>query len=321
MKITAKSIASVTVGGLMLLLIGAAIGRGCSSGADDSTRNADLTKQLSDLRERHEGIKTVMNDEITDLQELIDSKDEELGLQADLILELSDQPAQVKYVVKAVTVLQPINVPVTVAVRDLPAERLMGFKSSDGKDIVVERMTSTDTDADGIPDQVTFTPYDQKLFLDAALGVESSSFIVRMRSDYDGELHPLPVEARVIRIGEEAAQKHKVVRPDLAMQVGLLAGADILSREALVGYAAGASVPWLHPIPALDILSPSVSLGASYRPSDGGSSLIIRGGATIISYNVGGHGQSLLKDTWIGADVGMATDLGLSGGLVLSTRM
>jgi hypothetical protein len=321
MRIAVKSIISATVGGLMLLLIGAAIGRGCSSGVDDSARNADLLKQLSDLRVRHEGVKTIMNDEIDDLQELIDSKDEELGLQADLILELSDQPTQVKYVVKTVTVLQPINVPITVAVRDLPSERLTGFKSSDGKDIVVERMTSTDTDGDGIPDQVTFTPYDQKLFLDAALGVESSSFIVRMQSSYDGEPHPLPVEARVTRVGGETASKHRVVRPDLALQLGLLAGTDVMSREAVVGYAAGASMPWLHPTPALDILSPSVTLGTSYRPGGGEPSFIIRGGATIISYNVGGHGQSLLKDTWVGIDVGMATDLGLSGGLVLSTHM
>jgi hypothetical protein len=321
MKFTARSVVSAFVGAGALLLIGAAIGRGCSSGSDEAARDAELTKQLSELRERHEGIKTVMNDEISDLQELIDSKDDEIALQADLILELADQPTKVKYVVKTVTVLQPINVPVTVAIRDLPSERLAGFKSSDGKDIVVERMTSTDTDGDGIPDQVTFTPYDQKLFLDAALGVESSSFIVRMQSGYDGEPHPLPVEARVTRVGGETVSKHRVVRPDLSLQLGLIAGTDVLSREAVVGYAAGASIPWLHPTPALDILSPSVSLGTSYRPSGGEPSFIIRGGTTIISYNVGGHGQSLLKDTWVGVDVGMATDLGLSGGLVLSTRM
>jgi len=321
MKINVKNVVIALTAASALLLVGGALGRGCTPDADEAVRNADLVKQLSDLRERHEGVKTIMNDEIADLQDLIDAKDEELGLQSDLILELADQPTKVKYVVKTVTVLQPINVPVTVAVRDLPNERLVGFKSSDGKDIVVERMTSTDTDADGIPDQVTFTPYDQKLFLDAALGVESSSFIVRMQSSYDSELHPLPVEARVTRVGEETISKHKVIRPDLALQLGLLTGTDIMSREAVVGYSAGASIPWLHPTPTLDILSPSVSLGTSYRPSGGETSFIIRGGATIISYNVGGHGQSLLKDTWVGADVGMATDLGLSGGLVLSTRM
>lgn len=321
MKINVKNVVIALTASAALLLVGGALGRGCVPDADEAVRNADLVKQLSDLRERHEGVKTIMNDEMADLQDLIDAKDEELGLQADLILELADQPTKVKYVVKTVTVLQPINVPVTVAVRDLPNERLVGFKSSDGNDIVVERMTSTDTDGDGIPDQVTFTPYDQKLFLDAALGVESSSFVVRMQSSYDGEPHPLPVEPRVTRVGGETSSKHKIIRPDLALQLGLIAGTDILSRDPVIGYAAGTSMPWFHPTPALDILSPSVSLGTSYRLSGGEPSFIIRGGATIISYNVGGHGKSLLKDTWVGADVGMATDLGLSGGLVLSTRM
>ena len=132
------------------------------------------------------------------------------------------------------------------------------------------------------------------------------------------ERHALKVEVTGI---DQEAPSRKIVRPDLAMQVGAIAGADILSRDPVVGYAAGISMPWFHPTPALDILSPSVTLGTSYHPGGGEPSFVIRGGTTIISYNVGGHGQSLLKDTWVGADIGVATDLGLSGGLVLSTRL
>lgn len=319
MKKNPKNAFLAITGALALLLVGATLGRGCSQ---DGTTDAELTKQLSDLRERHAGVVSVMNDEIDSLQELIDAKDEDLSLQADLVLELSDQPTEVRYIVKTVTVVEPINVPQTVAVKDLPAEKLFGFKALEDGNIVTDRMVSKDTDGDGVPDEVTFTPYGQKFILDGAIGDESSSFILQVSSDYDGVIRSLPLDVKVTRVGgSPASPKRKAVDPTLALQVGGFAGTGIFTRAPVAGYAAGLSMPWLHPTTSLDLLSPSVTLGTSWYPDDDSSTLIIRGGATIISYNVGGHGKGPLRDTWVGADVGIGTDLGLSGGLVLATRL
>lgn len=314
-----RDVSFATFGAVGLLLIGAALGRGCA--ADDSV-DADLTKQLSDLRERHTGVVSVMNDEIDSLQELIDAKDEDLSLQADLILELSDQPTEVRYIVKTVTVVKPINFPQTVAVKDLPTEKVFGFKALEDGNVVTDRMVSTDVDGDGIPDKVTFTPYEQKFILDGAIGDESSSFVLRVQSDYDGVVRSLPLDVKVTRIGGTPdAPKRKLLDPTLALQVGGFAGTGIFTRAPVAGYAAGVSMPWLHPTPSLDLLSPSVTLGTSWHSGDGSSHFIIRGGTTIISYNVGGHSKGMLRDTWVGADVGIATDTGLSGGLVVATRL
>jgi hypothetical protein len=319
MKDRLRNASLAVIGTVGLLLIGGAVGRGCAAGG---TTDAELVKQLSELRERHVGVVSVMNDEIDSLRELIDSKDEDLGLQADLILELSDQPTEVRYIVKTVTVVEPINVPQTVAVKDLPAEKLFGFRALEGGDIVTDRMTSKDTNGDGVPDEVTFTPYGQKFILDGAIGDESSSFILRVQSDYDSVIRSLPLDLKVTRVGGTPnTPKRKVVDPELALQVGGFAGAGIFTRAPVAGYAAGVSMPWLHPTTSLDLLSPSVTLGTSWYPDDDSSALIIRGGATIISSNVGGHGRGILKDTWVGADIGIGTDLGLSGGLVLATRL
>lgn len=314
-----RSVFPKVAGALALLLIGSALGRGC---APDGSTDVELVKQLSDLREKHEGTVTVMNGEIASLQDLIDSKDKDLSTQADLILSLKDKPAEVRYIVKTVAVTVPINVPQTVAVKDLPPEKLFGFKTLEGGNIVTDRMVSTDKDGDGIPDEVTFTPYAQKFTLDGAIGDESSSFLLRVESDYDGITRSLPLEVNVDRVGGTPdAPRRKLIDPVLTMQVSGFAGKRVISSEPIVGWSAGISMPWLHPTDSLDVLSPSVSLGTSWYPNEETSSLVIRGGVTVVSYNVGGHGGGLLRDTWVGADVGIGTDLGLSGGLVLGTRL
>lgn len=319
MQITLKNIALALAGVASLLLIGGALGRGCGGKLSERELNKRLTKELEDLREEHDDAVTVANEQIGSLQELIDSQDEEIGIQADLILKLQDKPADVKYVVKTVTVFQPIDRPFTVSVKDLPAEKLFGFVTKKGEQIVIEKMESKDTSGDGIPDQVTFTPYTQTIDLTAALGETSSSFLLRVKTSYDDQFHDVPVEAKVTHINKDAPAR-KLVDPVLGMQVGGFAGGDILSRDPLAGYAAGVNLSWLHPTTSIDLLSPSVSLGTSWHPADGSSAFIIRGGATVISYNVGASG-GLLRDTWLGADVGIGTDLGLSGGLVVGTRL
>lgn len=320
MEINLKNVALAAMASLALLLIGAAIGRNLDGAAGERELNKRLTGELNDLRERHDESVTVMNDEISTLQDLIDSKDSEIGVQADLILKLKDKPADVKYVIKTVTVFKPINVPMTVAVKDLPAERLFGFAAKDGGKIVIERMESSDLNADGIPDEVTFTPYEQTVVLDAALSETSSSFLLRVKTGYDDQFHDVPVDVKVTHINKDAPAR-KVIDPVLGMQVGGFAGGDILSRDPLAGYAAGVNLSWLHPTTSIDLLSPAVTLGTSWHPSMGSSAFVIRGGIDVISYNLGSVEGGLLRDTWLGADVGLASDRGLSGGLVVGTRL
>lgn len=320
MELTLKNISLAVATGAGLLLLGGALGRGCGDGLSERELNEKLTADLEQLRVDHKEVVTVRNREVSSLQDIISSKDKEIGIQADLILKLKDKPAEVKYVIKTVTVFQPIDKPATFAIKDLPAEKLFGFATKDGGKIVTDRMESKDVDGDGVPDTLTFTPYAQTVALDAALGETSSSFLLRVKSSYDDVFHDVPVEVQVTHVNKDAP-KRKLVDPALAMQVGGFAGGDILSRDGLAGWAAGVNLSWLHPTTSIDLLSPSITLGTSWRQGDGSSRFIVRGGTTVISYNVGGSGGGLLRDTWVGADVGVATDLGLSGGLVLSTRL
>jgi hypothetical protein len=287
MEITPKSVAGTLAAVGALLLIGGALGRGCAPDVSDREKNRILTEQLESLREEHKGVVVARNKQVSSLQDLINSKDSEIGVQADLILKLKDKPTEVRYVIKTVTVFEPVDKPVTVSIKDLPKQKLFGLVTAEGGRIVTDRMTSLDTNADSIPDEVTFTPYSQTFTLDAAIGKSSSSFLLRVQSSYDDTVHEIPLEVDVTGIDEDAPSS-KLVRPDLAMQVAGVAGVDILSRDPVAGYAAGISMPWLHPTPVLDFLSPSVMLGTSYRPGE--STFIVRGGVTIISYNVGGHG-------------------------------
>lgn len=309
----------ITVGvGLFLILLGASIGRGC--GTTSSERS--LTRELVALREKHEGVVTVRNEEIRDLRQLLDSKDKEIGVQADLILKLRDKPPEVRYIIKTVTIFEPIDREVTVAVKDLPPEKLFGFRALGDETIVTSRMRANDLSGDGIPDQVTFSTFPQTFTLDATLGKTSSSFLLRVTSEYDGEPHDVPVDVRVTRVNDHHADPgQKVVDPTLALGLGGFAGGDILSRDPVAGWTAGLSMPWLHPTNSVDLLSPSITLGTSWHPVDGSTQFVVRAGATIISYNPGVVGGGPLRDTWVGADVGIATDGGLSGGLVLSTRL
>lgn len=318
MEINVRNVTLVVGAALGLLLVGGSVGQGCS-GESERELNERLTSELTSLREEHKEAVTVRNREVSSLQDIINSKDKEIGIQADLILKLKDKPAEVKYVIKTVTVFQPIDKPATFAIKDLPAEKLFGFATKDGGKVVTDRMESKDLDGDGVPDTLTFTPYAQTVALDAALGETSSSFLLRVKSSYDDVFHDVPVEVQVTHINKDAPAR-KLVDPVLGMQVGGFAGGDILSREPLAGYAAGVNLSWLHPTTSLDVLSPSVTLGTSWRPGDGSSRFVVRGGVGVLSYNVGANG-GLLRDTWVGADVGLGTDLGLSGGLVLATRL
>ena len=317
---TLKNSVMIVVAATGLLLIGGVVGRGCGETVSEKKQNEILAKQLEALREDHKEVVTVNNKRINNLQELIDSKNAEIGVQADLILKLKDKPTQVKYIIETVTVLQPIDKPTTVSVKDLPPEKLFGFSAPDGGKIISDKMESRDTNSDGIPDQVTFTPYAQTIRLDAALGEKSSTFLLRVKSSYDDKFYDIPVETNVTYVDKDAPER-KIIRPDLSMHLGGFVGSDIVTKDLVAGYAAGVSMPWLHPTPAIDLLSPSVSLGSAWNSGTGADTLILRGGASIISYNVGGSGKALLKDIWVGADIGVGTDLSLTGGIVLATRL
>lgn len=319
MKLTLKNISLWSFVAIGFLLIGAALGHSCSN---VGTEDIELVKQLSDLREKHEGVVSVMNDEIDDLQALIDAQGEDLAVQADLILSLSDQPTKVEYVIKIVKIFEPVNVPQTVAVKDLPPEKFFGYKALDGSNIVTDRMESKDTDGDSIPDEVTFTPYAQKFVLDGTIAEKSSSFLLRITSEYDNIPHEVDLDVKVTKVTSAAeVKKHKLVDPGIFLSVGGFAGADILSRDPVVGYGGGLSLKWLHPAESVVILSPSVMIGSSWRQNTDQSAFIIRGGVSIVDYNLGAKPGGILRDTWVGADVGVGTDLGLSAGITLSSQL
>jgi len=310
--------------GIGLLIVGVIVGRGCSpsnDGVDLAEQNEILRQQLESLRVDYEGVAVVDNTHVESLQEVIDMQGDKLDEMSDIILKMRDQPAKVKYITNTVTIIERETQERTVTVKDLPPEKLFGLPDRDGNLVVLDRMTASDTDGDGVPDLMGFNSYNVTMEYDAALSEETSGFLLRIKSSYDDTFRSFPVKAEVMSIGnEEDANSHKVVEPQLALQVAGQVGTAGGGEGVNVGYTGGLSMPWLHPVERLDVMSPSIMVGASH-PIAGQTSTIIRAGVTAASYNVGGGDSSFLKDTWVGVDAGVGSDGSLTGGVTLGTKL
>jgi hypothetical protein len=316
----------VCVAALLLLLTGAALGRSCSSDRDSdlsiAEQNEILRQQLESMRKSYDDVIVVNNDRVKSLQEVIDQQGDKMGELADIILKLRDKPVDVKYITNTVTIIDRQTSTVTVSVKDLPDEKLFGLPDSDGNLVVLDRMTARDENKDGTPDVVDFDSYDVTIEYDSAISDSTSGFLLRVKSSYDDVYHTFPVKASVTVIeDEEKGKKHKLIDPGLKMQLMGVIGATLREKDPVMGYAAGLSAPWLFPQKGLEILSPSISLGSTRHIGTGEDHISVRVGITAASYNVGWNERSIIKDTWIGIDAGVASDGGVTGGLTLGTRL
>lgn len=314
-------------GVLGLLLLGGAIGRGCAPGADSSAEVAEqneiLRQQLETLRKSYDDVLVVNNDRVSSLQEVIDQQGDKMGELADIILKLRDQPAKVKYITNTVTVIQRETTTETVAVEDLPPEKLFGLRDERGEMVVLDRMTARDIDSDGKPDKVDFDSYNMTIEYDSVMSDDTSGFLVRIKSSYDDQFRTFPVKSSVTVVddGESGEKKHKIVDVGLKMQIAAVAGATRAGAGPNVGYVAGLSMPWLRPVRQIEMLSPSLMLGSIYEVPGDVSRTVVRGGLTAASYNVGWHEKSIIKDTWVGIDAGISTDGSITAGLTLGTQL
>lgn len=322
MNIPKKEIILGATLSLSALFLGAALGRSCE--AQKSKKEIDeqlnLLLNLENVRKDYENTVIVKNKEVTSLKEALDSKDSEIAAQADLILKLKNRPSEIKYIIKTQASFEPVVKEQKISVRDLPKEKVFGLNlpGTDGKKLVTDQLTSIDTDNDGIPDQVVFTSYAQSLQLDSIIAKESSSFLLRLKSDYDDIVYDIPLEASVVFVNDE---KKKSIRPDIALQLSVFSGSKISNVDPVVGYDVGVSFPWLHPKESYDLLSPYASIGTSYSVFESETKTGLRGGLTIISYNIGWHKRSVIKDTWIGVGASIGTEGVLAGNLNVSTRL
>lgn len=323
------------VAGIILLVLGSYAG--CVAGKATAERQKDdeFAKVLEAERVDHEQVEVVSNKQVKDLQEAVADKQMKLDVLADLVLKLKEAPAKVKYVTTVQTKLVPTE-PATVRLmlNNLPKEKLFSLKVPDGE-LVVERMSLEDADKNGEDDTVMFQTYEQDFQLDAVLGEKSSSFLLRATSSFDGKEHEIPVRATVQYLNKDAQAK-KVLKPGLSMRIGGFCGENIVTQKVAIGYGAGIGMPWLHPTPELDLLTPQIGFGQVYSPTiDLGailgtpstttgattSSPSFRGGIEIGSYNLGAGDKSFLDDTWLGAGISIGTDGSLAGDISLSTRL
>lgn len=311
-------IASGVIAGILLLFTAGYVGMTIGENSMKTMKDEEFVSVLEKVREDHAQAVVTNNTQVTSLQEALAGKDVELATAADLILKLKDKPAEVKYITRIKTVIEPAE-PKLIYVKfsDLPEEHLFELELPDGK-LVVAKAEFTDKNSDGVKDTASFKTFKETFILDAAFGEKSSSFLLRVKSSYDDNFLEVPVEAKVTYITEAAT---KVIQPSLSMHVGGYAGANLLSKAPAVGYQAGISVPWLHPLPSLDFLSPEIGIGQVFLDAQLLESFSFRGGINVISYNIGASDKSFLNDTWIGGDVSIGTDGSLAGGLTVGTRL
>ena len=318
--------------GIIMFLVGLALGDTMSTMRHESIHGEELRLLLENAAVDHKATTTIVNSRVKSLEEALSASKTELSVLADLITKLKDKVDDVKYIVKVEKIFMPGET-VYVSIKDLPDEYLYKVVADD-QELVVGSFKTLDDNGDGVNDKVELKAYELGMQLDAALGEKSSSFLLRMKTSYDNKMHDIPIQANVTYIDDEA-QTRKLIKPELSLQVGGFAGSQVMKEQFTAGYTVGVSMPWLHITPQVDVLSPEILIGQAFYPqfvqqqtsdlSDNivvtDSQFVMRAGFGIASFNIASSGNTLLTDTWVGADVSVGTDLSVAGGIILGTRL
>lgn len=312
MTISSKTVKWIAAIAVLIALIGVLF-LGMSIGRERALieKDAEFVKVLEGLRENHEEVVVTKNKQVQSLQEALAGKNSEIGLQADLILKLKDKPAAVKYLTRVETVLVPTEPQVvSVPVTDIPQKHLFSLAVPDGE-LVVARM-------ERVGDQLELQTYEQKWVLNAALGENSSSFLLRGETSFEpGVLHEVPVEVQVTHIDEDAP---KVVTPKVALGVTTGVGLPFEGSGLEVGVGGSLTLPWLHPRSNLDVLVPRVTAGPVYSATSQENEFTFRAGIDAASFNIGDPAP-LIEDLWLGVGPSIGTSMSWSVDLSLTTRL
>lgn len=296
---------------LILLLISGVLGFNYGEHRAMARKDEEFAQVLEGLREEHKQVVTVKNSQVASLQEALSGKDAEIGLQADLILKLKEKPAQVKYLTRVETVLVPAEPQiVSVPSEDLPMKHLFSLTVPDGE-LVVARFEK-------VKDKVEFQTYEQKWVLNAVLGETSSSFLLRGSTSFEeGVMHEVPVTVKVTRVTDHPP---RVLKAALAMGITGSVGTPFSGSDLHIGEGGSVTLPWLHPLPVLDVLVPRVTFGATHSLSQNTDQFVVRGGLDAVSYNFG-EPAPLVDDLWLGVGASVGTDLSWSIDLGITTRL
>lgn len=292
---------------------------GISMGREQASKekDAEFAKVLDEIATDHKQVVTAKNEQVASLQEALTTSEAEAGTLADLVRKLRDRPAKVQYVTKVETVLVPSDPKViTVPITKLPDEHLFALELPDGE-LVVARVGQADSNGDGENDSVEFETYEQEFALTAALGEQSSSFLLQGKTSYDGEFREIPVDVDVTRITPDPP---KLARPYLALGVTGFGGAGGGLARPVAGAGASVTLPWLHPRPDVDVITPRVTLGTVYDFTEEQPRFTFRGGLDVVSYNLGREG-GFVQDLWLGVGPSYGTDGSWSLDLTFSTRL
>lgn len=330
-----RSIFPIIAGGIVILVLGGIIGAAIGSEMSGGNKGDITLGMLEKVRSDHKMTEIVRNKAVYDLESALSQADVDLAAASDMIIKLQQAPDRVKYIAVIKTVIKPGETKtVVIPIKDMPDEKLFSMRVPDGE-LVVVRLRTKDTNADGVKDAALFDQYAQTFKLMATLSPKKSAFLLTATSDYDGISHDIPVTASVIHVGDEES-KHRVVQPGVSMHLGAWAGSKIAGGETAAGYQAGIGMPWLHPLPGLDIMTPEIGFGAALYPGNVADRILysspaapasqksagnIRVGFDIASYNLGDNQESVFRDTWIGLDVTVGNDSSVGVGITLSTRL
>lgn len=217
---------------------------------------------------------SVARNKVVSLNRLLSGKDEEAQALRDIISSYENRPAEIRYVLKTETVF----VGNTEETRELPEDYLFTFANNG---LPVSQFSV-------LEDGYSFTTFDISFDTTVVISEDKTAVLLEATSSHDNE--PRRIELSSVEV--EKVREHKIIEPHI--QVGLTAS---LNTSPISGdMSASLSVPWLHPTPQLDLLSPRISA----------SSNSFRLGGDFVSYNVG-HKLPVLTDMWVG--VGMSAIL------------
>ena len=266
---------SILLAGFLLFSFGFLI-RDCSA-------NAELATLLKDKEHSYEEIE-IQKNEIKSLAETVrwlNSNNDEL---AALVSELRDRPAEIRYIVRTETVIQPSD-PIVIF-PDLPEEHI--FKL-DG-DIPIARFAAEQ-------EGYAFETYAISFRTSLALGKNTTTALLQMHTaGRPGTWFEIPTSLDVTRVSD-----HKFFEPHIGIGItGVLPVPDI---------TASLYVSLLHMNDNLDLIQPRISFNGKQA----------RIGLDLVSYNIGNK-LPVLTDTWIAPGFSYGSNNLWSGDLTIGTK-
>lgn len=263
---------------IAVILVAFLFGRGYA----DIGHQKEMAEMLEHIEITHTELETARN-KMNSLDTALNRAGEEKQELLEIIADIKEKPAEIRYIVRTETVVEP-------AVPEVIVQEIEDHEFVLQEDLVIAEIENRE-------EGYALITHELNLKADLVISEDKSGLIVQGSTSANPDhWEDIPVELEVREIRE-----HKVFEPNIGM------GMTIVYPDAAVHPVVTAS--FVHPTPDLDLAT--VRLG-----SDGKTASL---GVDIASYNLGSQ-VPVITDLWVGAGVGFNTNLQLQAGLTISTK-